>query len=130
MLGSNCQLVLTIPNPFGFVKTVLTKVNYIAVLLTKDNSLINDIENINDKKIPIKIDINILKDNPITLKVTDYQHEIKLESIIPEKSKTIPITKEIIKDTEIIKVSFTLTGTKEQIKKVKDLIIELGIEYE
>ena len=68
------------------------------VLLTKDNSLIEEIEKIPDRKIPIKIDINILKDKPITLKVSDSINEFILESIIPEISKNIPITKEVIKD--------------------------------
>lgn len=68
------------------------------VLLTKDNSLIDEIEKIKDRKIPIKIDIAILKDKPITLKVSDSINEFILESIIPEISKNIPITKEVIKD--------------------------------
>ena len=68
------------------------------VLLTKDNSLIEEIEKIPDRKIPIKIDIKILKDKPITLKVLDSINEFILESTIPEVSKKIPITKEIIKD--------------------------------
>lgn len=54
----------------------------------------------------------------------------KQEEKIVEKVEEVIAPKEIIEDDEIIKVSFTLTGTKEQIKKVKDLIIELGIEYE
>lgn len=52
------------------------------------------------------------------------------EQKVAEKIEEVISPKEIIEDNEIIKVSFTLTGTKEQIKKVKDLIIELGIEYE
>ena len=68
------------------------------VLLTKDNSLIEEISKIPDRKIPIKIDINILKDKPITLKVSDNENEFILESIIPEISRNIPITKETIKD--------------------------------
>ena len=54
----------------------------------------------------------------------------KQEDKVAEKVEEVVAPKEIIEDTDIIKVSFTLTGTKEQIKKVKDLIIELGIEYE
>ncbi len=68
------------------------------VLLTKDNSLIEEISKIPDRKIPIKININILKDKPITLKVSDNENEFILESIIPEISRNIPITKETIKD--------------------------------
>ena len=59
------------------------------------------------------------------------QEEIakKVEELV-EKVDEITVPKEVIEDDELIKVSFTLTGTKEQIKKVKDLIVELGIEYE
>ena len=59
------------------------------------------------------------------------QQEIakKVEELV-EKVDEITMPKEVIEDDELIKVSFTLTGTKEQIKKVKDLIVELGIEYE
>ena len=53
------------------------------------------------------------------------QEEIKIENVVDE----IVAPKEITVE-EIIKVCFTLVGTKGQIKKVKDLIIELGIEYE
>ena len=52
------------------------------------------------------------------------------EQKVAEKVEEITMPKEVIEDDELIKVSFTLTGTKEQIKKVKDLIVELGIEYE
>lgn len=52
------------------------------------------------------------------------------EKVVEKVEEIVEIPKEIIEDTEVIKVSFTLTGTKEQIKKVKDLIVELGIEYE
>ena len=38
--------------------------------------------------------------------------------------------KEIIEDEDIIEVSFKVKGTKEQIKQIKNLIIELGVEYE
>lgn len=59
------------------------------------------------------------------------QQEIEeKEQEIIEKVDEITVPKEVIEDNELIKVSFTLTGTKEQIKKVKDLIVELGIEYE
>lgn len=63
------------------------------------------------------------------------QQEIKQEQERQEEKvvgevEEITIPKEVIEEDELIKVSFTLTGTKEQIKKVKDLIVELGIEYE
>ena len=58
------------------------------------------------------------------------QEQEKQEEKVVEKVDEITIPKEVIEDSEILKVTFTLTGTKEQIKKIKDLIIELGVEYE
>lgn len=60
----------------------------------------------------------------------EIHNKMQEEEKVAEKVEEIVAPKEIIEDTEVIKVSFTLTGTKEQIKKVKDLIVELGIEYE
>ena len=60
----------------------------------------------------------------------EIHNKMQEEEKIAEKVEEIVAPKEIIQDDEVIKVSFTLTGTKEQIKKVKDLIVELGIEYE
>lgn len=53
------------------------------------------------------------------------------ESNIVEKVEEIITTpKEVIEPDEIIEVQFKVKGTKEQIKKIKNLIIELGVEYE
>ena len=58
------------------------------------------------------------------------QEQEKQEEKIVEKVDEITIPKEVIEDDELLKVTFTLTGTKEQIKKIKDLIVELGLNYE
>lgn len=47
-----------------------------------------------------------------------------------EKIEEIVAPKEIIENEDIIEVKFTVRGKIEQIKKIKDLIIELGVEYE
>lgn len=60
----------------------------------------------------------------------EIHNKMQEEEKVAEKVEEIVAPKEIIQDDEVIKVSFTLTGTKEQIKKIKDLIVELGIEYE
>lgn len=60
----------------------------------------------------------------------EIHNKLQEEEKVAEKVEEIVAPKEVIEDDEIIKVSFTLTGTKEQIKKVKELIVELGIEYE
>ena len=54
----------------------------------------------------------------------------KLNKQVAEQVNEIVAPKEIIEDNDLISVSFKVTGTKEQIKKIKDLIIELGVEYE
>ena len=53
------------------------------------------------------------------------------ESNIIEKVEEIITTpKEVIEPDEIIEVQFKVKGTKEQIKQIKNLILELGVEYE
>lgn len=54
----------------------------------------------------------------------------KQEEQVIEKVDEIVAPKEVIEDDELITVSFKVTGTKEQIKKIKELIIELGVSYE
>jgi hypothetical protein len=58
------------------------------------------------------------------------QNEEAIKQVEEKVEEVLVAPKEIIEPQQVIKVSFTLTGTKEQIKKVKDFIIELGIEYE
>ena len=58
------------------------------------------------------------------------QEQEKQEEQVVEKVDEIVTPKEIIEDDELITVSFKVTGTKEQIKKIKELIIEMGIDYE
>lgn len=53
------------------------------------------------------------------------------EQRIEEKVDEVIIApKEIIEEDEVITVSFTVTGTKEKIKDLKNKIIELELEYE
>lgn len=58
------------------------------------------------------------------------QNEEAIKQVEEKVEEVLVAPKEIIEPQQVIKVSFTLIGTKEQIKKVKDFIIELGIEYE
>ena len=58
------------------------------------------------------------------------QEQEKQEEQVVEKVDEIVTPKEIIENDELITVSFKVTGTKEKIKKIKELIIELGVEYE
>lgn len=50
-----------------------------------------------------------------------------IEEVIEEEI-TAPV--EIIEDEDIIEVQFKVRGSKEQIKQIKNLIIELGVDYE
>lgn len=54
----------------------------------------------------------------------------EVEEIIERVEEALGTPKKIIEDDEIIEVQFKVKGTKEQIKQIKNLIIELGIEYE
>lgn len=54
----------------------------------------------------------------------------EVDEIIERVEEALGTPKEIIEDDEIIEVQFKVKGTKEQIKQIKNLIIELGIEYE
>lgn len=61
-------------------------------------------------------------------KVEEIQQE---EQKVAEKvEEIITPPKQIIEDDEVIKVSFTITATKEKIKKLKKFLNEEGIEYE
>ena len=60
----------------------------------------------------------------------EVQLQIDDDAKIVEKVEEITTPKEILEDDELVTVSFKVTGTKDKIKKIKDLIIELGVEYE
>ena len=52
------------------------------------------------------------------------------QKIVETVEEIITAPKEIINVDDIITCTFTVTGTKEQIKQIKNLIIELGVKYE
>lgn len=54
----------------------------------------------------------------------------EVEEILERVEEALETPKEIIEDNKIIEVQFKVKGTKQQIKQIKNLIIELGIEYE
>lgn len=51
------------------------------------------------------------------------------QKMVEKVEEIITPPKEIIEDEDVITCTFTVTGTKEQIKQIKNLIIELGVEY-
>lgn len=58
------------------------------------------------------------------------EQEKQEEKVVEKVEEVITTPKEIIEDNELITVSFKVTGTKEQVKQIKNLIIELGVDYE
>lgn len=58
------------------------------------------------------------------------QAQKEVDEIIERVEQALEVPKEIIEDDEIIEVQFKVKGTKEQIKQIKNLILELGVEYE
>lgn len=60
----------------------------------------------------------------------EIQLQINDEAEVVEKVEEITTPKEIIDDDELVTVLFKVTGTKEKIKQIKELIIKLGVEYE
>lgn len=66
----------------------------------------------------------------IKKKQEEVQLQINEDAKIVEKVEEITTPKEVIEDDEIIEVQFKLKGTKEQILRIKKIIIEMGLEYE
>ena len=58
------------------------------------------------------------------------EQEQQEEKIVEKVEEVITPPKEVIEDEDIIEVQFKVKGTKLQIKQIKELIIELGVEYE
>lgn len=89
-----------------------------TVLLTKDSSLIKEIDEIKDERlININISIDIKEKTPIKLVISDGINEVIEYGNIPDISKNKPLTKDIV-TSKLIKLGDT-------IYKVKDLIINL-----
>ena len=87
------------------------------VLLTKDNSLIREIESLGERKISINMEIDIKKDLPIKLIISDYKNEIIVYGKNPILSINKPLDKEIIKEK--------LTKLGNTIYQINNLIINL-----
>lgn len=54
---------------------------------------------------------------------------VQQEEIVEKVVEEIVAPKEIIEDEELLEVTFTVKGTKPQILQIKNLLIELGVEY-
>lgn len=54
---------------------------------------------------------------------------VQQEEVVEKVVEEIVAPKEVIQEDELLEVTFTVRGTKPQILKIKDLLIELGVEY-
>lgn len=57
------------------------------------------------------------------------QEVVKQEEVVEKVVEEIVAPKEIIQEDELLEVTFTVRGTKSQILQIKNLLIELGVEY-
>ena len=90
------------------------------VLLTKDVSLIDDIQNIikeKPRKVIVKVKVKALLNEPLKLTVNDGINNVEIEGDIVELSKNNPITKEDIVDK--------IERTGDTIYKIDDISIEM-----
>lgn len=113
-----------------FINKVMEDIKLIELEEYKDEIMYEYLESLNFADAKVKVYCRhqaIDKYKEAQQEIEEANKEFKE---VVEKVQEVIKPKEIIEDDEVIKVSFTLTGTKEKIKKVKDLIIELGIEYE
>lgn len=54
----------------------------------------------------------------------------EVEEVLERVEEALETPKEILEEDEIIEVQFKVKGTVEQIKQIKNLILELGVKYE
>lgn len=54
---------------------------------------------------------------------------VQQEEVVEKVVEEIVAPKEVIQEDELLEVTFTVKGTKPQILKIKNLLIELGVEY-
>lgn len=58
------------------------------------------------------------------------QEVVKEEEQVQEVVEEIVAPKEIVEEKNVLEVSFKVKGTKSQILQIKNLLLELGVEYE
>lgn len=116
--------------------TFINKVNADLDLIALENEFKNEIilEYKNNGFDLTKAKLNVIvryKQLEEMQETNEKIEEIKeKEQVIEEIVEEITTPQEIIEDDEIIEVTFTVRGTKEQLLKIKSFIKELGVEYE
>lgn len=79
MSGADCGDIIELDNKIGITKCC-------SVLKTVDSKLLEELENYQEKKIPISIKVSAQFGNPFRLEVSDSLHSVVIEDDIIEKA--------------------------------------------
>ena len=117
----------------SFCEKIVNDLKLIELEEYKDEILVEYKKNLDFSKSKLEVitrhkmleDLRKEADKIIQEELEEQKMVEKVEEVVEELSTP----KEIIEDEDVITCSFTVTGTKEQIKQIKNLIIELGVEY-
>ncbi|MDL2276585.1 DUF1351 domain-containing protein [Breznakia sp. OttesenSCG-928-G09] len=115
------------------------------------NRIVSDLEIIdkqeNKERILVKYKSCVTLDNALSYAINDVANEIEQENALKEKAqmekksdhqkeeaiKNEPVKKNAVdksEDNQIHKMTFTVTGTMQQLKRVKEYLIAEGVKYE
>ena len=117
----------------SFCEKIVSDLKLIELEEYKDEILVEYKKNLNFTKSKLEVitrhkmleDLRKEADKIIQEELEEQKMVEKVEEAVEELSTP----KEIIEDEDVITCKFTVTVTKEQIKQIKNLIIELGVEY-
>ena len=112
----------------AFCEKISSDLKLIELEEYKDEILIEYKNNLDFTKSKLDV-INRHKQLEELQKKNQEQEIIKQEENIEKIEEIITPSKEIANDKDIITCTFTITGTREQIMQIEDLLIELGVEY-
>ena len=114
----------------AFVEKINNDLKLIELEEYKDEILVEYKNNLDFSKSKIDVIARHKQLEELQSKLEEKREQLKQEEKIVEKVEEIVTPKEILEDEDLITVSFKVTGTKEKIKQIKNLIIELGVDYE
>lgn len=115
-----------------FITSVKSDINLINLEDYKDEILVEYKENISlgFSNAKLKVIERHKKIEEAQKKTSELQEKKEEETKIEEKVDEVITPVEIPSDEELIKVSFTITDTKEKIKEVVEFMKERGVNYE
>ena len=114
----------------AFCEKITNDLKLIEIEEYKDEILVEYKNSLNFADAKLKVIERHKQLEELQNKQKEVQLQIDDEARIIEKVEEITTPKEIIEDEDTITCTFTVTGTKDQIKQIKNLIVELGVEYE